>query len=75
LGGRTIPINFNPADHGFLRGQEYRFELVVIDDNGQRTVVDRVVPADRAVNTSVQVHGRAEIQISLNGQLFTAWSP
>ena len=75
LGGRTIPINFNPADHGFLRGQEYHFELVVIDDNGQRTVVDRVVPADRAVNTSVQVHGRAEIQISLNGQLFTAWSP
>lgn len=75
LGGRIIPINFNAADHGFLRGQEYRFELVVIDDNGQRTVVDRVVPADRAVNTSVQVQGRAEIQISINGQLFTAWSP
>lgn len=73
--GRTVPINFNPSDYGFLRGQEYRFELVVLDDHGQRTVIDRVVPPDRSVNTSVQVQGQAEIQISINGQLFTAWSP
>ena len=74
--GRTIPVNFDPAIYGsFLRGKPYEFRLDVTDAEGERTVISRSMPADRAINDSVEVYGEAELRMFIDGQIVLAFNP
>lgn len=74
--GRTIPVNFDPAIYGtFLRGKPYEFRLDVTDDEGERTVISRSMPADEALNDSVEVYGEAELRMFIDGQIVLAFNP
>lgn len=77
-GARTVPFRFDPGDLGVrsLVEQPYRLQLVVRDDDGERTVFDRTVPAGEEVRTSVIVRGEAPLlQTYVNGVFFQAWRP
>lgn len=76
-GGRVIPFNFNPASQGLrsLENQSYKLTLVVSDDNGERTVIDRTLEAGEGVNETVTVFGDALLQTYINDLLFQAWNP
>lgn len=74
-GTRRITINFSPNDYDFLRGREVEFKLVVIDDRGERTVIDRNLSEGASINTTVQVFGPAELQTFINGNPFQVWNP
>ena len=59
-----------------LTENDYRLELVISDERGERTVLDRRVPAGQAVSTSVTVYGNdALLQTFINGDPFQAWRP
>ena len=74
--GRTIPVNFDPAIYGsFLRGKPYEFRLDVTDAAGERTVISRSMPADEAINDSVEVYGEAELRMFIDGQIVLAFNP
>ncbi len=74
--GRTIPVNFDPAIYGsFLRGKPYEFRLDVTDAEGERTVISRSMPADEAINDSVEVYGEAELRMFIDGQIVLAFNP
>ena len=74
--GRTIPVNFDPAIYGsFLRGKPYEFRLDVTDAEGERTVISRSMPADAAINDSVEVYGEAELRMFIDGQIVLAFNP
>lgn len=75
LSSRDIMIRFNPADYGFLQGQENDFRLVVNDNRGERVALDRRLAPGEAVNTSVRIYGQATVQTFINGNFFQAWSP
>ena len=74
--GRTIPVNFDPAIYGtFLRGKPYEFRLDITDDEGERTAISRSMPADEALNDSVEVYGEAELRMFIDGQIVLAFNP
>jgi serine/threonine-protein kinase len=77
-GARTVPFRFDPGELGVrsLVEQPYRLRLVVRDDDGERTVFDRTVPAGDEVRTNVIVRGEAPLlQTYVNGVFFQAWRP
>ena len=77
-GSRLIPFRFDPAQVGVasLTREAYRLTLVVNDDAGERTVLDRELEAGESVVTSVQVVGDEPLlQTFINGSFFQAWRP
>jgi serine/threonine-protein kinase len=77
-GGRLIPFTFDPAALGVraLNERDYDLRLVVRDERGERTVLDRRVAAGDALRTSVVVHGDEPLlQTFVNGVFFQAWRP
>ncbi len=77
-GSRLIPFRFDPAQVGVaaLTREAYRLTLVVSDDAGERTVLDRDLEAGESVVTSVQVVGDEPLlQTFINGSFFQAWRP
>lgn len=77
-GGRLIPFAFDPAVLGVraLNERDYDLRLVVRDDLGERTVLDRRIPAGSALRTSIVVHGDEPLlQTFVNGVFFQAWRP
>ena len=77
-GSRIIPFRFDPAQVGVasLTRDPYRLKLVVSDDEGERTVLDRSLAAGEGVTISVQVFGdQALLQTFVNDSLFQVWSP
>jgi hypothetical protein len=77
-GARTVPFRFDPSELGvrILTEQAYRLRLVVRDDEGERTVLDRSVPAGQEVRATVRVRGEAPLlQTYVNGVFFQAWRP
>lgn len=76
-GSRQVPFAFDPAELGVraLMRQDYRLRLVVEDERGERTVVDRTVPAGEAFRTMVPVYGDALLQTFINDVFFQAWNP
>jgi beta-lactam-binding protein with PASTA domain len=76
-GGRTIPFNFDPVSQGLrsLESQPYKLTLVVSDDRGERTVIDRNLAAGEGVRETVTVFGDALLQTYINDLLFQAWNP
>lgn len=77
-GGRLVPFRFDPTQLGVasLIERDYELRLVVRDDRGERTVVDRQVVAGETVRTTVVVHGDEPLlQTYVNGVFFQAWRP
>ena len=75
---RAIPFTFDPASMGVrsLTEQGYHLRLVVDDDQGERTVLDRDVEAGETISTTVTVYGPdALLQTYVNGVPFQAWRP
>ncbi len=77
LGSRTVPFDFNPADQGIQSLMEQRYDLMVVveDDRGERTVLERNLPGGEAINTSVTVYGDALLRMYINGIFYMAWRP
>ncbi len=77
-GSRLIPFRFDPSLVGVaaLTREPFRLTLVVSDDSGERTVLDRDFEAGESVVTSVQVVGDEPLlQTFINGSFFQAWRP
>ena len=75
---RAIPFTFDPAAMGVrsLTDQGYHLRLVVEDDQGERTILDRNVEAGETIATTVTVYGQdALLQTYVNGVPFQAWRP
>ena len=74
---RTLPFTFDPTNLGMgsLANRDYKLALRVVDDQGERTVFEEVVPPGGIVTTSVTVYGDALLQTYLNDILFQAWNP
>ena len=77
-GSRIIPFRFDPAQVGVasLTREAYRLKLVVSDEQGERTVLDRSLAAGEGVTISVQVFGDEPLlQTFVNDSFFQAWRP
>lgn len=77
-GGRTVPFRFAPSELGVrsLVENAYDLRLVVDDDEGERTALERTVPAGEAVEATVTVYGDEPLlQTYVNGVFFQAWRP
>ena len=77
-GSRLIPFRFDPSQVGVvsLTREPYRLTLVVSDEAGERTVLDREFAAGEGVVTSVRVEGDEPLlQTFINGSFFQAWRP
>lgn len=77
LGGRSVPFEFDPAAQGIpsLMNQRYELRIVVEDDEGERTVLERNMPAGEALSTTVTVYGDALLRMYINEIFFMAWRP
>jgi beta-lactam-binding protein with PASTA domain len=75
--GRRVMVTFDPASLGVrtLLERDYDLRLVVQDDAGERTVVNRRVRAGESVSAVVVVQGEALLQTYINGVFFQAWRP
>jgi beta-lactam-binding protein with PASTA domain len=77
-GSRVIPFRFDPALVGVasLMRDPYHLRLVVSDDRGERTVLDRRLGAGEAVAVSVEIYGADPLlQTFVNDSFFQAWRP
>lgn len=77
-GSRLIPFRFDPSQVGVaaLTREPYRLTLVVSDDAGERTVLDRELAAGEGVVTSIRIEGDEPLlQTFINGSFFQAWRP
>lgn len=76
-GGRRVNVTFDPASLGVrsLLERDYDLRLVVEDDEGERTVIDRRVRAGERVSAVILVHGDAMLQTYINDVFFQAWRP
>lgn len=77
LGSRSVPFEFNPADQGIQALMEQRYDIMVVveDDQGERTVLERNLPGGEAISTSVTVYGDALLRMYINGIFYMAWRP
>lgn len=77
-GSRQVPFSFDPTNMGVrkLLEQPYQLRLVVNDDRGERTVLDRRLGAGEGVSTTVAIYGEgALLQTYIDGVFFQAWHP
>src|SRR5690606_2992993 len=58
-GSRTVPFTFDPTFMGVRRllEQPYNLRLVIIDDRGERTVLDEQLGPGEVTTTTVSVYG------------------
>lgn len=77
-GVRQVPFTFDPTFMGVRRLLEepYQLRLVVTDDRGERTVLDRSLAAGEVASTTVDVYGEeALLQTYIDDVFFQAWRP
>lgn len=77
-GSRQVPFTFDPTFMGVRRLLEepYSLRLVVIDERGERTALDRTLAAGEVVSTTVSVYGdEAQLQTYIDDVFFQAWRP
>ena len=76
-GGRNVPFDFDPASLGVasLQEQAYRFKLVIADERGERTALERQMSPGEPVQVDLTVYGEATLQTYINDILFQAWNP
>lgn len=75
IGGRAIPIEYDPANYGFLRGRAYAFRVEITDEQGERVAIDRQMGPDEPVSDTVVVFGEAELRMYIDGQIILAYNP
>lgn len=77
IGGRSVPFTFDPTFMGVRRllEQPYQLRLVVSDDRGERTALDRRLEAGEVVSTTVVVYGEGMLQTYIDDVFFQAWRP
>ena len=75
-GSRELPFSFDPKDQGIsaLLEKPYNLRLVVEDDQGERDLYIRTVPAGEAVVATFKVYGQAQLKEYINDILFQGWS-
>ena len=71
--GRVVPFTFDPHQVGITR--EFNLRLVIVDNGGERTVLDRRVEPGQTVSTAITIFGDAQLQTFIDNQLYQAWSP
>ncbi|HZJ10012.1 MAG TPA: PASTA domain-containing protein [Trueperaceae bacterium] len=77
-GARQVPFTFDPTFMGVRRLLEepYQLRLVITDDRGERTVLDRSLAAGEILSTTVDVYGEeAMLQTYIDDVFFQAWRP
>jgi beta-lactam-binding protein with PASTA domain len=74
---REIPFTFDPSIIGIsqLMQQDYNLRLAVTDEQGERELLNRKIPAGQAITASFKVYGEATLQTYINDVLFMAWNP
>jgi hypothetical protein len=55
--------------------QDYNLRLAVTDEQGERELLNRKIPAGQAITASFKVYGEATLQTYINDVLFMAWNP
>lgn len=78
IGGRSVPFTFDPTFMGVRRllEQPYQLRLVISDDRGERTALDRRMDPGEVVSTTVVVYGDAPLlQTYIDEVFFQAWRP
>ncbi len=77
LGSRTVPFNFEPAAQGIdsLMEQRYDLRVVVEDERGEVTVLERNMPAGEGLSTDITVYGDALLRMYINEIFYMAWRP
>ena len=71
--GRVVPFTFDPHQVGITR--EFNLRLVIVDNGGERTVLNRRVEPGQTVSTAITIFGDAQLQTFIDNQLYQAWSP
>lgn len=77
-GSRHIPFTFDPTNLGVKRLMEepYQLRVLVVDERGERVVLDQALAAGQAISTTVTVYGGdAMLQTYLDDVFFQAWRP
>jgi len=77
-GSRSVPFTFDPTFMGVRRLLEepYSLRLVIIDERGERTVLDERLDPGEIVTTTVSVYGTdAMLQTYIDDVFFQAWRP
>ncbi len=76
-GSRNLAIVFDPMNMGIpaLQERDYRFKLIVVDDQGERILLEELVAAGHSVEAGVVVYGDALLRTYINDSLFQAWNP
>jgi beta-lactam-binding protein with PASTA domain len=74
-GGRRLAFRFDPIAYGLPQDQVYEFRLDIDDAAGERTALERTLRAGDTIDTTIEVFDDAVLQIYINGELFSAWSP
>lgn len=77
-GSRQVSFSFDPTNMGIRRLLEERYQLkvVVIDERGERVVLDRRLDPGETVSTTIPVHGSdVMLQTFIDDVFFQAWRP
>lgn len=77
-GSRQVPFSFDPTFMGVRRLLEepYDLKVMVVDEQGERTVLDRTLQAGQSINTTLSIYGdEAMLQTYIDGVFFQAWRP
>lgn len=77
-GSRQVPFSFDPTNMGVRRLLEepYSLRVVVVDERGERDVLDRRLNPGQSVSTTISVYGAdAMLQTYIDDVFFQAWRP
>ena len=77
-GSRAVPFTFDPTFMGVRRllEEQYNLRLVIIDERGERTVLDEQLDPGEIATTTVSVYGPdAMLQTYIDDVFFQAWRP
>ncbi len=77
-GSRQVSFSFDPTNMGIRRLLEERYQLkvVVLDERGERVVLDRRLDPGETVSTTIPVYGTdVMLQTFIDDVFFQAWRP
>jgi murein DD-endopeptidase MepM/ murein hydrolase activator NlpD len=74
---RAIPFRFDPEEVGdaSLLKQAYNIRVLVQDEQGERELLWRKVPAAQVTEATFKIYGEATMQLFINNVLFMTWNP
>jgi beta-lactamase regulating signal transducer with metallopeptidase domain/murein DD-endopeptidase MepM/ murein hydrolase activator NlpD len=74
---RVIPFRFDPKEVGdaSLLEQAYEIRVLVQDEQGERELLWRKVPAAQVTEATFKIYGEATMQLFINNVRFMTWNP